>query len=737
MRRTSEALLLLLLATGFATLASTGGLGAVVVALGAAAYLARGYALLTGQRWRWSSRAWSLALLAYLPVFVWDGLLLSHSFLEASLHLVVLAGAARLFAPYSGRDDFLLGLLAFLEVLTAALLTVSGVFFLLLLLFFVLLVATLVSFETARAQEAAALPDGGGIVAPAGAVALRIPRTRLLGFALVLSLMVGSCGAVVFFLLPRTALGGWGARPLGRGLSGFSDDVRLGAIASLQRSNRPVMHIKLVDAGPPLSAAAFEAIPWRGRGLTTFNGRRWFDPDTPDLFGTDSGRIQVGLPTVAGTARIVRYQVTLEPLHSPVLFFPPRLLRAATDFPVLAWDRYSDTLAGLGANLTGASYSGVSDFALPGPQDLRLQDGWPPGRFRLRRYLQLPEHLDGRIPVLARRIVAGVPANNWARMQALTDYLQTHYPYTLQDLPQGQHPLATFLFDSRGGDCEYFASALAVMARTLDIPTRVVNGFLLGPYNPITGQYLVRGSDAHTWVEADFPTSYVGREHGFGRTVWITYDPTPAASGSASLPESGMLLDALSSTWQRWIVNYDWFRQARLAAVLQQNLGFGAGGVWSQAGSDAKQVWSQLHTKPGSRSGGWRAWGWLLLLLLAGVVAGLSLWRGRAGTAGGSKHPDGAGAAARRQAQRAYRRAQRDLAGCGLAHAPAQTAEELLGALRLRQAPEELAAALAGFLGTYQQMRFGTAPAAALPRLRVQLQHLRRLCHRARLSPAL
>ncbi|MGH9412499.1 MAG: transglutaminase TgpA family protein [Terriglobales bacterium] len=727
MRRTSEGLLLLLLATGFLMLAITGRLGWLVVMIGAAAYLIRGFTFLLRRPLLWSSRTWSLALLAYLPIFAWDGLVLSHSFLEASLHLVVLAGAARLFAPHSGRDDLLLGLLAFLEVLTAALLTVSGAFFILFLIFIVLLVATLVAFEMERAHAAAGC---------APETVARIPRAGMLRFSLALSVMVAVCGALVFFLLPRTSLGGWSARPLGGGLTGFNDEVHLGAIANLQRSNRPIMHIRLIDSKPPLSPAAFEQIPWRGRGLTTFDGTRWFDPDTPAVFGSESGRIEVGVRAADGTAQLVRYQVSLEPIQSPVLFFPPRLLRAATHFPVLSWDRYTATLAGLGANGTGASYSGVSDLAVPSPQDLRLHGGWDRGHFPLRRYLQLPHDLDPRIPELARRVVAGVPDNNWERMQALTNYLKTHYAYSLQNLPQGAHPLSAFLFDPATGDCEYFASALAVMARTLDIPTRLVNGFLLGPYNPLTGEYLVRGRDAHTWVEAYFPTSYQGLRDGFGRAVWITFDATPdSAAATSLLPGSGMFLDAFSSAWQQWIVNYDWFRQARMAAFVQHDVDAAAGRAFTRTASAAEQAWSQLHTP--SRSGAvWEFWASALLVVTICILGGLVLCRSgwaldgsrRRGRVGGDQ------AAVRRQAQAAYRRLLRHLQHCGLQHPPGQTPEELLAVVDGKHVPAELTVALAAFVRDYQALRFGSAPAGAARQLRPQLQHLRRLCRRSELT---
>jgi Transglutaminase-like superfamily/Domain of unknown function (DUF4129) len=77
-------------------------------------------------------------------------------------------------------------------------------------------------------------------------------------------------------------------------------------------------------------------------------------------------------------------------------------------------------------------------------------------------------------------------------------------------------PLSYFLFDSKQGYCEFFASAMGDMLRSLGIPTRLVNGFGPGQYDSATQSWVVRGEDAHTWVEAYFPS--------YG---WNTFEPTP------------------------------------------------------------------------------------------------------------------------------------------------------------------------------------------------------------------
>ena len=111
--------------------------------------------------------------------------------------------------------------------------------------------------------------------------------------------------------------------------------------------------------------------------------------------------------------------------------------------------------------------------------------------------------------------------------------------YTLQLSRTVPHdPLANFLFERKQGHCEYFASSMAVMLRTLGIPSRVVNGFRTGEFNDLTSQYVVRASNAHSWVEAYFP--------GYG---WIAFDPTPGR-GDAGAHRLG---PGDVCTWTPWL----------------------------------------------------------------------------------------------------------------------------------------------------------------------------------------
>jgi Transglutaminase-like superfamily/Domain of unknown function (DUF4129) len=118
---------------------------------------------------------------------------------------------------------------------------------------------------------------------------------------------------------------------------------------------------------------------------------------------------------------------------------------------------------------------------------------------------------------LARRITAGKD-DPYDQATAIEAYLRSNYQYTLTptEPPANADPLEYFLFTSKEGYCEYFASAMGDLLRSLGIPTRLVNGYGPGSYDEKLGRYVVKESDAHTWVESYFP--------GYG---WIPFEPTP------------------------------------------------------------------------------------------------------------------------------------------------------------------------------------------------------------------
>jgi hypothetical protein len=139
----------------------------------------------------------------------------------------------------------------------------------------------------------------------------------------------------------------------------------------------------------------------------------------------------------------------------------------------------------------------------------------PPAIVPINSYRR-PETLQ-RIHDLAVEVTAGKD-NPYDQAQAIETFLRSNYTYTLTptDPPRGVDPLEYFLFTSKQGYCEYYASAMGDMLRSLGVPTRLVNGYGPGAYDEKLNRYVIRESDAHTWVEVYYP-----------RYGWIPFEPTP------------------------------------------------------------------------------------------------------------------------------------------------------------------------------------------------------------------
>jgi transglutaminase-like putative cysteine protease len=143
-------------------------------------------------------------------------------------------------------------------------------------------------------------------------------------------------------------------------------------------------------------------------------------------------------------------------------------------------------------------------------------------------YLQLPAGEDiERVASLTSGIIAGRD-NRYDQVRAIEKYLKQNYTYDLGVPPQEREgdAVSYFLFDEKRGYCEHFASAMAVMARSAGIPARVVTGYGGGEYNPFTGLWEIRESDAHAWVEIYF-----------GTAGWVPFDPTPGFDVPGGQPQ--------------------------------------------------------------------------------------------------------------------------------------------------------------------------------------------------------
>ncbi len=179
--------------------------------------------------------------------------------------------------------------------------------------------------------------------------------------------------------------------------------------------------------------------------------------------------------------------------------------------------------------------------------------------------LQLPDTLPKRVRLLARHIVTQANAGvTTTKVIAIENYLRDpdNFTYDLDApwVPAGRDYVDYFLFTSRRGYCNHFATAMAVMVRCLGIPARLATGFTAGQYRPDRDVYEIRDQDAHAWVEVFLPD-----------TGWVDFDPTPDVQTEAQ--PTGAARGAIAAFQARWRVTAAWlashaFLVAALAILL-------------------------------------------------------------------------------------------------------------------------------------------------------------------------
>jgi transglutaminase-like putative cysteine protease len=576
-QRYFEVSLFLLVSTAIMAVVLTGKLDPVSLALPPIALVYKGFRIWRGCGPEISARVATGLVLAYFLFFPIDLWFLSRSLsagapnpalyaaLLAAIHLMLFAALVRLYSARTNRDFAFLAVLAFTCMLSSAILTVGTSFLAMLAVFLALAVSTFVALEIRRSATGAVSPP----FEPGSPMARQLNRALGLTSVLV-AVSALLIGGVFFFLIPRFTAGYLSALNLQPNLmTGFGNDITIGEIGKIQQSSAVVMRIH-VDGDPGRA----EDVHWRGIVLTNFDGKRWFTPAHDEIIiSPDSGgEYRFAPPGLAnGDFFPLRYTVMMEPVATDAVFVAPRpeMLRGRfaneservgvpRNRTYLLLDK-TGSLSNPFHNDIKVRYEGVSLLPIIPPAQLRKSSTIYPDEIR-DLYLQVPQ-LDPRIKQLAEKIVEK-SHNEYDRAANIELYLQSHYGYTL-DLTgrKTDDPLAYFLFERREGHCEYFAAAMTVMLRDLGIPARYVGGFLPGEYNDLGGDYIIRASDAHAWVEAYFP--------GYG---WITFDPTPAGNGKRKglLARMGLYWDWFQFAWDEWVINYDFVHQTNLVQNAQK-----------------------------------------------------------------------------------------------------------------------------------------------------------------------
>ncbi len=365
-------------------------------------------------------------------------------------------------------------------------------------------------------------------------------------------------GAAAFLLAPRVV------PPSRDERTGFAEHVELGAMDRLLDDRTVVFRARVMPD-------AVGELAWRGTALDEFDGGGWRARELRTPVEVTGPRL---LPEDASVVEVV----SVAP--ATVLFTTGQVV----DLRAEGAELWTDGRGGFRAD--GARRWRL--VSLP-PQGVGARVAWDDTAGDLGAATRLPDDLDPRIRELARAVAGeGTPLE---RVEALRQHLRREYRYTRTPRARGdEQPLATFLFESRAGHCEYFATALAVLARAADVPSRVVNGYSGGELGA-DGWMVVRESDAHAWVEV------------WVEGAWRAVDATPASVAEASAPAWSPPLRVQLGGWWEAAVGYG--RDEQLGAL------------WSAA----------QRLDPGAGRTPWRG-----LAVLAGVgaaIAAASAWAAR------------------------------------------------------------------------------------------------------------
>lgn len=549
---------------GFLTLWVSGSFGFVVTFLFISALITASF--LENTRWQLSERFGTVLIFIIVPVFYlgWKYKYFgtNETAVAGILSLLILGlSVIKLFQKKADRDWLFLYLMAFFEVLLAAALSISPLYLGSLILYLFVTVLAIVGFEIRKSARLIDKNDGNKVF-ETNTNLNKTPLRKLPAMSLTLIFLIAAIAAPMFFMLPRVGGAGFGANQGGvKGLTGFSNTVKLGDIGRIQQNDEVVMRVQVEgDAEEP-----YGGIRWRGVVLDNFDNKNWSQSKSQPSYPyvrSDNGLFQVGFSSGKRAATI--QTIYLEPLDTEVLFALSNPVRIQGNFPVLKKDSYGGVSA-VRNNFERLSYKVNSDRWTPNVEDLRSDNAvYSADEVN---YLQIPDKFDERIGKLALQI-SGDKKNRYDKAKAVEQYLQTQFGYTLEQKAGGEEPLSDFLFNIREGHCEYFSTAMVMMLRTQGIAARVVNGFQRGEYNETAEMFVVKQKNAHSWVEVYFP-----REK-----VWITFDPTPSAGQNLTDNTAGVFgftqkyLDALEALWIQYFVSYDNNEQRSLFRSMRSGM---------------------------------------------------------------------------------------------------------------------------------------------------------------------
>lgn len=590
-----------------------------------------------------------LTLLAFL-----GGLFFSQfDFLLALLLLFFYLILNKISNPMQKRDQIqVIGLCLFLCI-SSAVVTDSLLFSLFLVGFIFLFTITtmLVTFE-GDIEEAYRTEGFGGRVIYGGekppSLKVRVATSRMIRYNFSLLFFIIPLAMLLFLFIPRFSTEHLFLRNMrdirqDEANLGYSESVSLGSMVNIKKDRKVALRVQpQTHHGSPYRLSH---IYMRGASLDFYDGRRWFKSGQAKRmleFATTNQVTMNAKPNLKGM--LLRQKVFLEPPAHPYIFgayYPHKyIFKKPLSFMI---DSEGNSLRLLRAVKEKITYVVYSLKETPHSRQQTASAAKQEPGFNLdtlrhykrisKLYLQLPRGgLEKRVVDLANQIAreAETPYEKASRIER---HLTGNYRYSLDFTEKGgvDDPLSEFLFDRKTGHCEYFATAMAILCRSIQLPARIVSGYYTTEWNDYGEYFIVRGQDAHSWVEVWFPS-----------LGWLSFDPTPPEGRTRSrgflfIPTGiRKIYDTLKFKWYQYIIDYNLRDQAQISRKLSGLTG-GVGGKLQQAAYQVRDLIQRTHTP--RLPGGLKnilVWVGLLLIFFTGIglilnKLGKSRWRHKPG----------------------------------------------------------------------------------------------------------
>ncbi len=465
------------------------------------------------------------------------------------LNLLLMLESAKLLSPKRIRDIIQITVIGLFNLLMGAVFTIDLIFGVSILLFFIS--AALVFAIINVSDEIHDAPVSWRELRPFSVI---IGTTPIFAMAL---------AGLFFLLMPRTPISFFTGNFVDLSQNkGFPEDVQIGYVGEL------LQNTAVVFRAVPDSMIPENKLYWRTITYSYYDGSVW---NNRLMEIAVSGRRFRFINSVIRGAPFVRVQYYLEPTASRMLYtldHPVRFaMKSNQRFAFRVSSDYTIYFSGVGSSRI--IYEVISQLA-----------PIPAYRVDTTRYLQLPDRLHPEILKLAREFNSRY-ATDLKRARAVESYFRSNFRYNLKlyGAGQGEDPLEPF-FKRREGYCEYFATAMALVLRSMGIPARTVGGFRGGEWNDYGKYYIIRENMAHMWVEAVI-----------GDSIWMRFDPTPASESgmggkrsfmSALMHRVSNYLDYIRIIWYGDVVNYTFERQKSMFSPVFRRLIRGPHIDWSQ-----------------------------------------------------------------------------------------------------------------------------------------------------------